>query len=236
MKEIVREIEEELLRLLDEKYRDFQGGLIPTVDRERFLGVRTPDLRKMARILSKRDDIGDFLLDLPHRYFDEDQLHAFLLSEIRDFDRCMREVETFLPYVNNWATCDQLSPKAFAKRADSLLPYIERWLTSENPFTVRFGIGMLMRYFLEERFRPSYLERVAAIRSEEYYVNMMIAWYFATALAKQYDATVSFLEEGRLSPFVHGMTIRKAIDSYRISPKRKSYLRTLRREGKEESQ
>ena len=225
---ISEEILSELYRLRDEKYRDFQGALIPTVERASFLGVRTPDLRALAKRLLSRPDLDEFLSALPHEYFDETQLHAFLLSDIRDFDRCLERVEAFLPYVDNWATCDQLSPKVFVKRAEDLLPAIERWLSSERAYTVRFGVGMLMRCFLDERFLPSYLERVAAIRSDEYYINMMIAWYFATALAKQYDFAVPYLEERKLSPFVHGKTIQKAVESYRISAERKAYLRSLK--------
>ena len=226
-------VKDEIMRVLfslrDEKYRDFQGPLIPTVPSGAFLGVRTPDLRRLAKEFSRRADIGDFLKDLPHDTFDETQLHAFIISEERDFDRCLAEVDAFLPYVDNWATCDQLSPKVFIKRAGDLLPHIERWLLSEKTYTVRFGIGMLMRCFLDERFDRAYLARVAAIRSEEYYINTMIAWYFATALAKQYAAAIPYLEEGRLSPFVHAKTIQKAIESYRISEDRKRHLRSLKR-------
>ena len=218
-----------LLAHRDERYRDFQSALIPTVDRESFIGVRTPDLKQMAKEFSRNPDIGEFLTDLPHTTFDENQLHAFIISDERDFARCMTLVEGFLPYVDNWATCDQLSPKAFAKRAGDLIPYVEKWLSSDKIYTVRFGVGILMRYFLDERFDPAYLARVAEICSDEYYINMMIAWYFATALAKQYDAAIPYLEEGQLSPFVHAKTIQKAIESYRISEDRKRHLRSLKR-------
>lgn len=225
---IVEEIRRELFRLKDEKYRDFQGALIPTVPRDRVIGVRTPDLRRMAKEFSRREGIKEFLADLPHGYFDEDQLHAFLLCEIRDLDECLTAVEAFLPFVDNWATCDQLSPKAFAKRPSALLPAIERWLSSDLTFTVRFGVGMLMRYFLDDRFEECFLEKVASLRTEEYYINMMVSWYFATALAKQYEQTVPYLERRKLSPFVHAKCIQKAVESYRISEEKKVYLKSLK--------
>ena len=226
---ITEEIKSELFRQADAAYRDFQGNLLPTIPRDTILGVRTPALRKMAKLYAHREGIEEFLHTLPHAYFDENQLHAFLLTEEKDFDRCLAGVDAFLPYVDNWATCDQLSPKAFARHPDKLLPPIERWLSSDRTYTVRFGIGMLMRHFLDARFDPAYPARVAMISSREYYINMMIAWYFATALAKQYDAVIAYLEEGRLSPFVRAKTIQKAIESYRISEEKKSYLRSLRK-------
>ena len=227
------EIKAELLRHADAAYRDFQGRLIPSIPRDTILGVRTPILRKMAKIYSRREDIGEFLADLPHPTFDENQLHAFIISEERDFDVCLSEVDAFLPYVDNWATCDQLSPRAFGRRSGDLLPTINRWLGSGRTYTVRFGIGMLMRYYLDVRFEAIYLAQVAAIRSDEYYINMMIAWYFATALAKQYEDTIPYLEEHRLSPFVHAKSIQKAIESYRISEEKKGYLRSLKGKGNE---
>ena len=225
---IREEIKSELICQADSAYRDFQGHLIRTVPRDTILGVRTPALRKMAKQYARRADKEEFLLDLPHETFDENQLHAFLLSEERDFEACLKGVDAFLPYVDNWATCDQLSPKVFASHASKLLPAIDRWLSSDRVFTVRFGIGMLLRYFLDAGFEPAYAARVASIRSDEYYINTMIAWYFATALAKQYDEVIGYLEEGKLSPFVHRKTIQKAIESYRISEEKKSYLRSLR--------
>ena len=191
---IVREIEEELFRLRDEGYREFQGKLIPNMAPERMIGVRTPALRAYAKALGKRPEIDEFLQALPHAYFDETQLHAFLLSEMKDFDRCLREVDRFLPYVDNWATSDQLSPKVFKKHRQELLPAIRRWIGSGDTYPVRFGVGMLMEHFLDEDFDPAYLQTVADLRSEEYYVNMMRAWFFATALAKRYEAAVPYLE------------------------------------------
>ena len=225
---ITEEIREELFSLSDGKYRDFQAPLIPSVKKERFIGVRTPKLRALAKKYSKREDIGGFLEDLPHGYFDEDQLHAFIISEMKDFGSCIEELERFLPYIDNWATCDQLSPKLFEKNRKELLPYIGSWIASGKSYVQRFGIGMLMQHFLDEDFDPSYSALVAALRSEEYYVNMMIAWYFATALAKQYEAAVRYIEEGKLDPWTHNKAIQKAVESYRISPEKKEYLKSLR--------
>ena len=225
---MIEEIREELFRLRDEKYRDFQIGLIPTVEPETLIGVRTPELRRFAKELIKRGDVSPFLAALPHKYFDENQLHAFLLSEMKDYGRCLEEVDRFLPYIDNWATCDQLSPKIFARHRGELIEPIRDWIRSEETYTVRFGIGMLMQHYLDEAFDPAYPEMVAEIRSEEYYVNMMIAWYFATALAKRYEAVLPFLEETRLAPWTHNKAIQKAAESHRISPEQKIYLRSLK--------
>lgn len=225
---IIDEIQQELFRLQDADYRDFQSKLTPTIDPSTAIGVRTPALRKLAKQLLKRDDINVFLSDVPHAYFDENQLHAFVVSEMRDFARCLKEVELFLPYVDNWATCDQMSPKVFKKHRAELLEPIERWVTSDATYTVRFGVGMLMEHFLDEEFDPSYLNTVAAVRSEEYYVRMMVAWYFATALAKQYDATLPYLGEQKLDDWTHNKAIQKAIESRRISPEQKDFLRGLK--------
>ena len=223
------EIREELFRLQDVDYRRFQLPLIPTVDPAAVIGVRTPALRKYAKELAKREDVSPFLEDLPHRYFDENHLHAFLQSHQQDFQTCVENVNVFLPYVDNWATCDQMSPKVFQKHKSELLNYILTWLKTGRTYTVRFAIGMLMQHYLEENFDPSYPELVSQIRSEEYYVNMMIAWYFATALAKQYDAVLPYLEKNKLAPWTHNKTIQKAVESYRITPEQKAYLKTLKR-------
>lgn len=222
------EIREELFRLQDPDYRDFQSRLIPTMSTDRMIGVRTPELRKFAKELGKRPDKDEFLENLPHRYYDEDQLHAFLLSEMKDYGECLSAVERFLPFVNNWATCDQMSPRVFRKHRTELLKPIRDWLVSEQPYTVRFGVGMLMEHYLDGDFDLAYPEMVARLRSEEYYVNMMIAWYFATALAKQYDAVLPFLEEQRLDVWTHNKAIQKAIESRRITPEQKAYLRGLK--------
>ena len=222
------EVQSRLFSLQDAEYRAFQCKLMPTVPTETVIGVRTPALRAMAKELAGTAEADAFLSALPHRYYEENNLHGFLLARIRDFDACAAAVDRFLPYVDNWATCDSLSPAVFARRAEALTPHISRWLSSEHTYTRRFGIGCLMRWFLDERFRPEYPAAVAAIRSEEYYVNMMIAWYFATALAKQYDAVLPYLEQRLLSPWVHEKTIRKACESYRVPPDRKIYLKSLR--------
>lgn len=228
MSEIDREILKRLYALQDTNYQIFQSKLIPTVAPEKVIGVRTPALRAYAKELSKREDVGVFLVALPHAYFDEDQLHAFIISLGKNYDETLAAVDTFLPYVDNWATCDQLSPKVFRKHRAELLPEIKRWMASEHIYTIRFGVGMLMQHYLDEDFDPAYLEDVAALRSGEYYVNMMIAWYFATALAKRYDATLPYLEQRRLDAWTHNKAIQKAIESYRVTEERKAYLRTLK--------
>ena len=225
---ITEEIREELFRLQDSKYREFQIKLIPNVTPDSVIGVRTPALRKYAKELAKREEIGEFLSNLPHRYFDENQLHAFIISQLKDFGRCMECVRAFLPYVDNWATCDQLSPKVFGKNKGDLLQQIREWIGSGDTYTVRFGIGMLMQYFLDDDFDPEHPELVAQIRSEEYYVNMMKAWYFATALAKQYEAVLPFIEGRRLDDWTHRKAIQKSVESYRITEEQKKYLKTLK--------
>ena len=225
---IREEIRQRLFELQDVSYRDFQVKLIPTVETESMIGVRTPALRKLAREYGKREDIGEFLQDLPHRYFDENQLHAFIISGIKDFETCIMYVEKFLPYVDNWATCDQMSPTVFKKKRQELLPYIREWVKSDRTYTVRFGIGMLMQHYLDEDFDPSYPAMVAGIKSEEYYISMMIAWYYATALAKQYDTVLPYIEEKRLDSQTHNRAIQKAVESYRITQEQKAYLKTLK--------
>ena len=225
---LMEKIVKELFEMQDEKYRDFQSTLIPGSDLEKVIGIRTPLLRKYAKNLPL-EDAKAFLLELPHEYFDENQLHAFIVSEIKDIDACIKEVNTFLPYVDNWATCDQMSPVIFKKHKDKLLVEVKRWIVSSETYTVRFGIKMLMQHFLDEDFNLEYPEMVAKIQSEEYYVKMMIAWYFATALAKQYDSVIPFIEEGRLEKWTHNKAIQKSIESYRITTEQKKYLRTLKK-------
>ena len=222
------EIVEELFRLQDKDYALMQTKIIPTVAADRIIGVRTPALRTFAKSLYKDSDIDAFLSSVPHQYFDEDQLHAFILSLEKNFDKCIAEVDAFLPYIDNWATCDQLSPKVFKKEPEKLLPHIQSWIKSDRTYTVRFAIGMLMQHFLDERFDVKYADLAAAVRSEEYYVNMMIAWYFATALAKQYESILPYLEEKRLDDWVHNKAIQKSVESYRITDEQKTYLKTLK--------
>ena len=228
---ITAEIYSELMKLQDPGYRDLQTGIIPTVDKDSIIGVRTPALRTLAKELGKREDISEFLDDLPHKYFDENQLHAFILSGMKDAKSCIELVDKFLPYVDNWATCDQMSPKVFRKNKALLLEYVNTWIKSEHTYVKRFAIGMLMEHFLDEDFKTSYLTKVAKIRSDEYYVNMMIAWYFATALAKQYEAALPYIEEQKLDKWTHNKAIQKAVESYRITPEQKEYLKTLKRKA-----
>lgn len=221
-------IEEELFRLQDQTYREFQIKLLPTVNPDTVIGVRTPALRNYAKQIAGTELAAAFLAQLPHRYFDENQLHAFLLSGMKDYAACVAEVDRFLPYVDNWATCDQMSPKVFGKHRDKLIGEIRKWIRSEKTYPVRFGIGMLMAHYLDEDFAPAYPQIVADLRSDEYYVNMMIAWYFATALAKRYDAVLPYLEDRRLNTWTHNKAIQKAMESYRITPEQKEYLRRLK--------
>ena len=222
------EITDRLFKLQDIKYRDFQAKLIPNIDINKVIGVRTPDLKKYAKELVKDNNYSSFLNDLPHKYFDENQLHAFIISELKDFDKCIEYINIFLPYVDNWATCDQMSPKIFKKYPDKLISNIKKWIKSKKTYTIRFGIGMLMQYFLDDNFEKEYLELISNIRSNEYYVNMMISWFFATALAKKYEDTIIYLENNKLDTWVHNKTIQKAIESYRITEEQKDYLRKLK--------
>lgn len=222
-------IQKELFALQDISYADFQAKLVPNIPRELFIGVRVPEARKLAKRLAKEPEISDFLTDLPHKYYDENILHALLISEIKDYDACIVEVDNFLPYVDNWAVCDMLSPKIFKKNRPALLNKIKEWSTSEKIYTGRFGIGMLMSYFLDDDFKPEYLGIPASVHSGEYYVRMMIAWFFATALAKQWDATIKYIKDHRLDTWTHNKAIQKARESRRITPKQKEYLKLLRR-------
>ena len=222
------EIVAELFHLQDKKYAAMQTKIIPTVEAGRIIGVRTPELRTFAKKLFRDEDIASFLTSLPHQYFDEDQLHAFVISLEKDFDKCIAEIEAFLPFIDNWATCDQLSPKVFKKEPEKLLPYIYTWIKSDKVYTVRFAIGMLMQHFLDKRFHSKYADMVAAVKSEEYYINMMIAWYFATALAKQYASILPYLEGKRLDDWTHNKAIQKSVESNRITTEQKAYLKTLK--------
>ena len=222
------EIQQRLFALQDGGYRDFYAGLIPTVPKELVIGVRSPALRSLAKELKGTELAADFMAALPHRYYEENNLHAALIGHIRDFDACMAELERFLPFVDNWATCDMMNPKALAKDKAALLERIRLWLQSGHTYTVRFGMEMLMNHFLEEDFREEYLALAASVQSEEYYIRMMQAWYFATALAKQYEAAVTYLEQRKLGVWVHNKTIQKARESYRISGEQKEYLKSLK--------
>lgn len=220
--------QELLFQLQDKCYRDFQSKLIPTIPAETIIGVRIPAIRKLAKEYGKDPECVEFLKQLPHTYYDENILHALLVAEIKDYEVCVKEVERFLPYVDNWAVCDIFSPKVFRKNKDKLIEKIKEWAASEHSYTCRFGMEMLMTHFLDEDFRVEYLEIPAAVHSGEYYVNMMIAWFYATALAKQWDAAVGYIEKKCLDPWTHNKTIQKARESYRITREQKEYLKTLK--------
>ena len=225
----MQEITAKLFELQDLEYREFHSNLVPTKDPDAIIGVRVPHLRKLAKELIKEMDVTPFLKELPHQYNEENVLHEFFIEAIKDYDECLLELNQFLPYVDNWAVCDSLKPKVFKKHLDELVDEIQGWIESTQTYTIRFGIEMLMNFYLDEKFSAKYLDMVAGVKSEEYYVNMMIAWYFATALAKQYDATIKIIEAGVLDKWTHNKTIQKAIESYRITPEQKEYLRGLKK-------
>lgn len=212
----------------DIEYRDFQAKLIPTIEKEKIIGVRVPVLRKYAREIAKDKDIDAFLNDLPHTYLEENHLHMMIIGMIKDFDECLSQVEKFLPYIDNWATCDAGAPKVFARHTDELYQHVKRWIKSGRTYTIRYGTGMLMRLYLDEKFKSEYCDVAAKIRSDEYYVNMMTAWYFATALAKQYDTAVKYIEDKKLDEWTHNKAIQKACESYRVAPEQKMYLKSLK--------
>ena len=225
----MNELQQHLFGMRDAAYAAFIAKLTPGFPPSHFIGVRVPLLRTIARSFAKEEAASQrFLSHLPHSYYEEDMLHGMLISLVKDYDRCLGLTDRFLPYVDNWAVCDTLSPKVFAKHKAQLLENILRWSSSSHTYTCRFGLRMLMTHFLDDSFSADFLEIPAAIRSEEYYVKMMVAWFFATALAKQWEATLPYLENRQLAPWTHRKTIQKAIESYRIPPERKDYLRTLR--------
>ena len=223
---------EKILSLLFSKqdlaYRSFQAPLIPNLDKDLFIGVRLPELKKMAKEIGDKEITKEFIKELPHHYYDENQLHAFVIANIKDYETCLKEVERFLPYIDNWAVCDTLKPNVFKKNKAKLINRIKEWLKSDHIYTQRFAIGQLMSLYLNDDFKEEYLELVSHIKSEEYYLNMMIAWYFATALAKQYDFTIKYIEAKKLSTWVHNKAIQKALESYRVSDAHKEYLKSLK--------
>ena len=221
-------LQKQLFELQDLKYRDFHSKLMPETDKETVIGIRTPVLRKFAKEFAGTSEAEVFLRQLPHRYYEENNLHMMLITGIKDYEKCMEEIQRFLPCIDNWATCDYPTPKCFARHKDQVLEEAKRWISSGETYVIRYGIGMLMRLFLDEDFSSEYLEMTAAVQSQEYYVNMMIAWYFATALAKQWDATVPYIEQHKLSDWVHRKTVQKAVESYRITPEQKEYLKGFR--------
>ncbi len=222
------DIVNKLIKLQDKNYAEFQAKLIPTIKKESIIGVRVPVLRTMAKELIKNKDVFNFLNSLPHQYFDENMLHALLISEIKEYNLCIETLDNFLPYVDNWAVCDILSPKIFKKNKEKLIDKIKEWSNSKETYVCRFGLGMLMGHFLDDEFKVEYLNIPAKINSKEYYVNMMIAWLFATALAKKWSETVLYLENKVLYAWVHNKTIQKACESNRISKQQKEYLKSLK--------
>ncbi|MBR3049563.1 MAG: DNA alkylation repair protein [Bacilli bacterium] len=218
-----------LYKLQDKEYRDFQIKLIPNINSNTIIGIRTKELKKYAKELVKDNNYMSFIEELPHKYFEENQLHAFIISEIKDYDKCIEYINKFLPYINNWATCDQMSPKIFKKYTNKLLDQVNIWIKSNKTYTIRYSILILMRYYLDDNFKKEYLEKVCNIESEEYYVNMMRAWYYATALAKQYKDTIVYIENNKLDTWTHNKTIQKARESYRIDKDKKEYLKGLKR-------
>lgn len=219
---------DKLFSMQDPEYKAFMSKLLPTVPHERIIGVRVPTIRVMLKEIAKQADTEIFLHSLPHAYYEEDVLHVFLISNIKDYRLCISEINTFLPYVDNWGVCDSLRPKCFAKHKPELLREIDQWLSSAHSYTVRFAIEMLMVHFLDDGFTPDHLAAVAAVNDDEYYVRMMVAWYFATALAKQYDAALPYLENNVLPTWTHNKTIQKSVESYRLTKAQKDYLRSLK--------
>ena len=221
-------LQNRLFELKDEKYADFIATLTPALQRERFIGVRVPQLRSLASEFEKSGEYESFIHSLPHSYYEENLLHSILLGRIKDYDTTVKLVEEFLPYIDNWAVCDTLRPKVFAKYKSRLYPLVLKWIESEKTYTCRFGLDMLMTYFLDDAFAPEQLEIPTKVESEEYYVRMMIAWYYATALAKQWNATIPYIENRRLPDWTHKKTIQKACESRRITPEQKEYLKKYR--------
>ncbi len=224
-------IQQTLFGMQDKEYKAFHQKLMPTVPEEKVIGIRIPELRKFATQFAKTDEANAFLKKLPHKYFEEDNLHAFIIEKISDFDLTIAQTEEFLPYIDNWATCDMFMPKVFKKNTNKLYEKIKLWIKSEKTYTIRYAIGLLMKLYLDDEFKSEYPKLVSSVKSDEYYVNMMIAWYFATALSKQYDSVICYLENNILDVWTHNKTIQKAIESYRISSPVKAYLRTLRRKN-----
>lgn len=226
--EISKVIRGELLALADLSYKDFLSKLVPTLDKDVFIGVRMPILRKYAKGVFGSSGVGEFLSDLPHIYYEENNLHGLLICDFKDFNETVAGLDEFLPYVDNWSTCDMLAPKAFKKKSELLYPEILRWLESEHIYTKRFAMLMLMKHFLDEDFKPEVLDLVSEIRSDEYYINMMVAWFMATALAKQFEATLPYFENFAMEKWTHNKAIQKSVESFCISDETKVYLKTLK--------
>lgn len=221
-------LQEELFKLQDTEYRDFNSSLIPGIEKETVIGVRIQVLRKFAKEYAKSGETEQFMTELPHKYYEENNLHMMLIAQIKDYNKCISETEKFLPHIDNWATCDSPLPKCFDKNKEDVLERAKNWIATDTTYVKRYGMGVMMRLFLDEDFKEEYIQLVAGVKSEEYYVNMMIAWYMATALAKQWDAAIPYIQERRLSEWVHRKSIQKAVESYRITPEQKEYLKGLR--------
>ena len=228
-------LEKKLFKLQDKKFRDFNVKLVNNIDPDTIIGIKTPELKTIAKDLYQNNNYHNFLYDLPHKYFEENQIHAFIISLMKDYDEAMDELEKFLPYIDNWATCDQLKVKCFSKHKDDLLKHINKWLKNKHSYTIRFGIKALMDYYLDEDYDSKYPEMVRKVKSDDYYVKMMQAWYYATALAKQKDDIIIYLQDNKLDDWVHNKTIQKAIESNRISDKDKEYLKTCRKLNNKEN-
>ena len=222
-------VKSKLFEMQDLQYKSFHSKLMPTVNPDKIIGVRVPEIRRFAKEFSKSKEAENFIKNLPHKYYEEDNLHAFLIEQIKDYQRVVYELNRFLPFVDNWATCDGLTPKIFANHTEELVAEIDNWLKSEQIYTFRFEVNMLMKFYLEDNFKEDYLQKVADIKIDEYYVKMVQAWYFATALAKQWNSAALYLTENKLDEWVHNKTIQKAVESYRITPEQKEYLKKLKR-------
>lgn len=222
------DVVDKLNKVKSEEYKEFQSKLVPNISKDTILGVKTPEMRDIAKEVFVSKDRDDFLSDLPHKYYEENLIHFFAISMIKDFEECAKRVEEFLPYVDCWPVSDQATPKTFKKNHQRLLPLIKKWISSEHVYTARFGLRMLMNEFLDNDFKEEYLEVAANKRGEDYYLKMMVAWYFATALAKQYDATIKYFEDHKLDDWVHKKAIQKAVESYRVTDEHKEYLKTLK--------
>ena len=227
-KEVIPKVQQDLFTMQDLKYRDFHAKLMPTVEKESVIGVRVPVLRTYAKKFGKTEEAKQFLKVLPHQYYEENNLHGLLIEQIKDYELCIEELERFLPHIDNWATCDLPLPKCFDKNKEDIIVRAKNWIATDDTYVKRYGMGVMMRLFLDEDFKEEYIQIVAGVKSEEYYVNMMIAWYMATALAKQWDAAIPYIQEHRLSEWVHRKSIQKAVESYRITPEQKDYLKGLR--------
>lgn len=225
---ITDEIRDKLFALSDENYKTFNSRLIPTVPLEKMIGVRTPALKQLAKETARSADCGSFLSALPHDFFEENQLHAFIISLSKDFNECIAQTTKFLPYIDNWATCDQLCASVYKKHTDELMPYILRWISSEHIYTVRYALRCLMMYYLDDKFDPQQLSLAASANNSDYYVAMAQGWYFATALAKHWNETLPWLEQRRLDLVVHKITVKKALESFRVCDEHKAVLREIR--------